>query len=90
MRIKLLRNLGREYPPYRLDEVVDADDKLAQHLVARGLAEVVKGVPKQPAIRGVPPKPAEGTVEKATADLEDYRKRPRRETKTDNPAPADK
>lgn len=59
MRIRLLRNLGHGWPPYKVDEIVDAEDALAAKLVDRGLAEVLP-----PIIQAVPPKPAQLGVPK--------------------------
>jgi hypothetical protein len=62
MRIRMLRNLGRGFPPFRVNEEHDVDDTLGIALCQRGLAEVIHAVPPA-AIRGVPP-----TVDKATDD----------------------
>jgi hypothetical protein len=66
MRIRMLRNLGREFPPFRVGEEHDVDDQLGEALCNRSLAERIQAVPPAP-IKGVPPEP--GSVEKATEDL---------------------
>lgn len=75
MQIRLLRNLGRGYPPLRVGEVAEVDDEMANKLVSHGLAEiVVQAVPKQ-AVKAVPVEPIHGTTEKAEADLGTYKER---------------
>lgn len=56
MRIRLLRNLGAGFPPYKEGEEVDAEHELAERLIERGLAEaIIEAVPVKAAIEGVPP-----------------------------------
>lgn len=70
MRIRMLRNLGRGFPPFRVDEEHEVDETLGEALCTRGLAERIHAVPPAP-LKGVPPEP----VEKATADLVSYKER---------------
>lgn len=96
MRIKVLRNTGKEYHPAKFFEntVVDTDDSMAELLIKRGLAEptdeeltaepssqTIRGVPKQP-VKAVP---ADGSVEKATQDPEDYKAKAKHESPAKKP-----
>lgn len=92
MKVKFTTNLGSQdaeplgldWQECRLGMELRVDDETGKHLIARNWAEVIHGLPKQPEIRGVPP--VAGSVEKATADLENYRKRTKRETTTKSTA----
>lgn len=87
MRIEFRTNLGiRDASRYSLDHAkctagatLDVEDDAAIELVSQGVAvqvEVVKAVPEPAKVHAVPPE--EGTVEKATADLEAYRDKQRK------------
>ena len=54
MKIKVMRNLGKGWPSYKENEVVDADDAVAEKLIQACLAEPIKTVPKSPILKGVP------------------------------------
>lgn len=70
MRIKVLRNLGRDFPAYKEGQEVDVNKETGEHLCSLGLATELHAVPPQP-FKAVPPEP-ENSVEKATAELEEY------------------
>lgn len=74
MRIRLLRNLGRGFPPYRTGEEHDVDQAFGERLCKQGLAERIHAVPAPP-LKAVPPEKPEGTAEKATADLVAYKEK---------------
>lgn len=42
MRIRVLRNLGKDLPPYAEGQVVDADAETSARLIESGLAEPAK------------------------------------------------
>lgn len=60
MRIRILRNLGRNYPDYYEGQVVETDKQVGQSLCEQGLAEVVietiKAIPPEPVI-AIPSEP---------------------------------
>jgi len=59
MRIKMLRNLGREWPQQlKLDEIADVDDATGQALIAKGLAEPAKNEALTKKAEPVPTAPA--------------------------------
>jgi hypothetical protein len=60
MRIRVLRSLGKNLPPYREGQVVDTDEATAEPLLAAGLAEVVSDK-KKPAAKPAEEPPAAGT-----------------------------
>lgn len=74
MRIKLLRNLGADFPSLKEREVVEVDDKLGELLCERHLAEalpaVIHAIPAAP-LRAIPER-----IEKATADVVEHRAKP--------------
>jgi hypothetical protein len=78
MKIRMRVNLGRgDAEQHGLDLLqagaeVDVSDAAGKWLVEHGHAELL-GVAKHAAVEGVPPK--RGSVEKATEDLKEYRKR---------------
>ena len=55
MQAIVLRNLGRDLPPYKEGQVIDADEKEIENLCRLGLAKVIEAVPVEP-IQAVPPK----------------------------------
>lgn len=67
MRIRMLRNLGREFPPFRVGEEHDVDDALGEALCKRSLAERIHAVPTEP-IKGVPPEEKSDARTKKKAD----------------------
>lgn len=82
MRIHLKLNIGtndKEYPPLKEGEH-EVSDEIGQKLITRGwaveLPATIKAIPPAPAIRGA----AEGTAEKAEADLKTYREKTSRST----------
>lgn len=88
MRYKALRNSGRGMPPFCEGHFVELDEAVAAPLLVQGLLELapamVKAVPP-PVVKAVPetPPPEEGSVEKATDDLEKYRERSGRKHKSE-------
>jgi len=63
-RIRLLRNLGAGYPPYKEGEEQDVQDHLADVLCGKKLAELIRAIPNKP-LKAVPDKPQiEGTRSK--------------------------
>lgn len=60
MKVRVLRNLGRQWPRLAEDEIADVSSETAEALIAKGLAVAVdgKGQPKE--FKAVPP-PAEIT-----------------------------
>lgn len=81
MRVRLNVNLGSvdalshglDHNECQAGMEPEVDNAQGQWLVENGHAVEVKGVAKPAAIQGVPPK--RGSVEKATEDVEKYRKR---------------
>lgn len=80
MKVRLRVNLGSmDASSHGLDHEKcqagmepDVDDAQGKWLVESGIAEEICGVAKPAAIKGVPKR---GSVEKATADVEEYQKR---------------
>lgn len=96
MLVKFRVNLGSiDAAKYQLDHTacregceVEVGDDAAKWLASRGIVEPlpeakpVVGVAKSAEINAVPPKPEHGTVEKATADLEEYRDKAKGKSKS--------
>lgn len=65
MLIRVLRNLGGDWPRWREGDTVEAADDTAAKLAAVGLAELIRAVPPEPEILGIPePAPAVGKPDK--------------------------
>lgn len=86
MRVKALTNIGTIHeplPPLKEGEEADVSQSAGETLVGRGWAV---DITPQPKIEAVPPAPSiqavtDGTVEKATEDVKDYRAKNSRENK---------
>lgn len=67
MRLRVLRNLGAGWPPYKEGEEVEIDSKAGKSLVSQGLAEPlpIQAIPATPiipvAIPQAEPEPAQET-----------------------------
>ena len=71
MRIKVLRNLGRDLPPYKENQVVDVSDAEGERLIKLSLAEQTDEAISPGEIHAVPAKPAiarAAAVEKTAED----------------------
>jgi len=66
MKVRILRNLGREFPRLAEGQVESVSEDLATALIARGLAEAVDG--KGKTLKAVPPE-AELVTPEAEAEF---------------------